>query len=80
LIELQRAPTACDQKKAVLEKYRKDWDGRVLPLLKPYQSFRGCGGFFKNQDCWPCLHKDKYLDGLIKEINARLKAAPPQPQ
>ena len=73
-IEFMKA-NGCDQKKTVLERFRKDLDARILPYLRPLTATRGCGGFFKNQDCWPCLHKDKYLDGLIKEIDARTKAS-----
>jgi hypothetical protein len=76
-LELMKANT-CDAKKKTLETYRKDLDARVLPFLRPLTATRGCGTFFKNQDCWPCLHAAKYLDTLIKEIEAKTKAAPPK--
>ncbi|MEO7093950.1 MAG: hypothetical protein ABI175_11915, partial [Polyangiales bacterium] len=73
-LELMKAGN-CDAKKKVMETYRKDLDQRVLPFLKPLTATRGCGSFFKNQDCWPCLHAAKYLDTLIKEIETRVKAS-----
>ena len=72
-LEVAKA-TGCEPKKAAIEKYRKDFDARVLPLLRPLQTATGCGSFFKNKDCWPCLHAAKYLDTVIKEIEARTKA------
>ena len=72
-LELMKANN-CDAKHKVLDTYRKDLDQRVLPYLKPLTATRGCGSFFKNQDCWPCLHAGKYLDTVIKEIEARVKA------
>jgi serine/threonine protein kinase len=73
-LELMKAGS-CDAKHKVLDTYRKDLDARVLPFLKPLTATRGCGSFFKNQDCWPCLHAAKYLDTVIKEIEARVKAS-----
>ncbi len=71
-IELRAAP-GCPAKKAAIEKYRADLDSRAMPILKPLTSTRGCGGFFKKDDCWPCLHEKGFLDAVIKEIEERGK-------
>jgi len=71
-IELRAAP-GCPAKKAAIEKYRADLDSRALTILKPLTSTRGCGGFFKKDDCWPCLHEKGFLDTVIKEIEERGK-------
>ncbi len=72
VLELMKTGS-CDGKKKVLDTYRKDLDARALPLLRPLTATTGCGPFFKNKDCWPCLHAAKYLDTVLKEIEARSK-------
>jgi serine/threonine-protein kinase len=69
LMDMRDAKT-CEQKKAILPDARDHGDARMIPLLTPLESARGCG-FFGHGDCHPCLHKDHALSETIQAIKAR---------
>jgi serine/threonine-protein kinase len=73
-LELKEAPNVCATRRSIIDNYRKDLDARSLPFLKQWLPRTGCGGFFKNADCWPCLHENKLLETVVKEIEDRAKA------
>jgi serine/threonine-protein kinase len=73
-----RSAGGCAQKKAVIEKYRADFDARALPLLSPLRAQSGCG-FLRNRDCFPCLREGKFLETVYKEVEDRTKPAEPAP-
>jgi tRNA A-37 threonylcarbamoyl transferase component Bud32 len=76
-IDLRSGSGTCAHKRQTLEKYRADLDQRVLVQLKYFQTkTSGCGGFFRNGDCYACLREGKFLDTLVKELDDRLKPAP----
>jgi serine/threonine-protein kinase len=65
---------SCDQRHALLADVRDKGDTRMLPLLQPYESTRGCG-FFGRSDCYPCMHKDRDLVDTVQALQDRaLKA------
>lgn len=68
---LSKSSHNCKEKRALLEKHRSDFDARALPYLRPLLTRRGCGGFFRMNDCWPCLRNDQLVENLIKEIEQR---------
>jgi hypothetical protein len=72
-LELRSSPPGCGARKAVIEKYRDTFDTTALPLLKPLTHTKGCGGFFKTSDCWPCLREDNLLNKVIAGIEERAK-------
>jgi len=65
---------SCEQRHALLADVRDKGDSRMLPLLQPYESTRGCG-FFGRSDCYPCMHKDRDLVDTVQAVQDRaLKA------
>jgi serine/threonine protein kinase len=74
LLSFREART-CEQKHALLEVVRDSGDARLLPLLQPYESARGCG-FLGRNDCSPCMHRDHLLDEARQAILARTKPQP----
>ncbi len=73
-LELRSMPFACKDKKVVLEKWKDQLDATALPVLKPLTKTTGCGGFFKRDDCWPCLRDDRFLEKIIQGIEERSKS------
>ncbi len=73
-LELRSMPFACKDKKVVLEKWKDQLDSTALPVLKPLTKTTGCGGFFKRDDCWPCLRDDRFLEKIIQGIEERSKS------
>ncbi|MBV9948532.1 MAG: serine/threonine protein kinase, partial [Myxococcales bacterium] len=68
LLDFREAKT-CEEKRALLERARDEGDQRLLGVLQPLESTRGCG-FFGRSDCYPCLRKDHQLveaRGAIEE-------------
>jgi eukaryotic-like serine/threonine-protein kinase len=61
----------CEAKHDLLGRAKDHGDARVLSSLKPLKSTRGCGGFMRRGDCWPCLRKDSALEDAITAIEAR---------
>jgi eukaryotic-like serine/threonine-protein kinase len=68
-----REAKTCDQKHALLEAVRDRGDARLLPLLVPYESARGCG-FLGRNDCYPCMHRDHQIEEARQAIFERAKA------
>ncbi len=66
-----RDAKTCDQKHDLLDDARDKGDGRMVPMLQPYLSTRGCG-FLSRSDCYPCLHRDHLLQEAIQAINDRV--------
>ncbi len=69
LLAMHDAKT-CEQKRELLDEARDSGDARLLPVLQPYESTRGCG-FFGRSDCYPCLHRDHALHDAIHAIEDR---------
>ncbi len=72
-LELRNMPFACKDKRVILEKWKDQLDANALPVLKPLTKATGCGGFFKRDDCWPCLREDRFLEKIITGIEERAK-------
>jgi serine/threonine-protein kinase len=71
LIAFRDAKT-CEQKHGLLETVRDRGDARILPVLQPYESGRGCG-FLGTKDCYPCMHRDHLLEEAKQAINERAR-------
>jgi serine/threonine-protein kinase len=69
LLDMRDAKT-CDQKRELLTDAKDHGDARLIPLLTPLESTRGCG-FLGHGDCQPCLHRDHALAETIKAIQDR---------
>ena len=65
-----RGANSCSSKKALFDDASKVGDGETLAVLRTYTPTRGCG-FLGTRDCWPCMHKDGSLAGVIHDIEAR---------
>jgi serine/threonine-protein kinase len=61
---------SCEQRHALLADVRDKADTRMLPLLQPFESTRGCG-FFGRSDCYPCMHKDRDLVDAVQAVQDR---------
>ncbi|MGA2447804.1 MAG: protein kinase [Polyangiaceae bacterium] len=70
-----RESKGCDQKHALLDRARTQGDSRLMPLLQPLESKRGCG-FLARSDCYPCMRHDTMLADAIAAISARAPASP----
>ena len=66
---------SCEQRHALLADVRDRGDTRMLPLLQPYESTRGCG-FFGRSDCYPCMHKDRDLVDAVQAVQDRTMKTP----
>jgi serine/threonine-protein kinase len=64
----------CDAKHDLLDDAKLKGDARLLGVLQPYVSTRGCG-FLSRSDCYPCMHHDKALSDAITAITARSQQA-----
>jgi tRNA A-37 threonylcarbamoyl transferase component Bud32 len=69
LLDFRDAKT-CDDRHALLDRARDQGDSRLLSVLKPYESTRGCG-FLGRSDCYPCMHKDRAVTDAIASIQTR---------
>ncbi len=72
-----RDAKTCDQKHALLQDAADKGDGRMLSVLQPYLSSRGCG-FLGRSDCYPCMHHDTALRDAIQSITDRVSRAQQQ--
>jgi serine/threonine-protein kinase len=71
------APMTCTDRLSALKKYEPDFDDAVLPILRQWDARTGCG-FFRNTDCWPCLHDAQSpLDHIVNSLSERSKKAKP---
>ena len=70
-----RAAPTCEQKHALLEEARDQADARMISILQPYESARGCG-FLGQGDCYPCMHRDHLLQDAKQAISDRLAKQP----
>ena len=70
-----REAKSCDQKHALLDRARTQGDARLLPMLQPLESKRGCG-FLSHSDCYPCMRRDAMLADAVAAISARAPANP----
>jgi serine/threonine-protein kinase len=73
ILDFREAKT-CDAKRGLLERARDQGDARLLSILPPYESTRGCG-FLGTTDCYPCLHKDRTLREAMTAIQERAAKA-----
>jgi serine/threonine-protein kinase len=69
LLDFRDART-CDEKHALLDRARDQGDARLLSVLQPYGSSRGCG-FLGRSDCYPCMHRDRMLEDAKAAIEER---------
>jgi serine/threonine-protein kinase len=60
----------CDARKSLIDRAHDQGDARLIPILTPLESSRGCG-FLGAVDCFPCLHKDHALHEAITAIQDR---------
>ena len=65
-----RDAKTCELKRALLADIRDKGDSRILALLQPYESTRGCG-FLGHADCYPCLHRDRDLADALQALQDR---------
>jgi hypothetical protein len=72
LLDLRDAKD-CDAKRAAAERAATQGDARAVAELKTLSKRYGCGRRGR-YDCWPCLHKDGFLDDVIARIEARSRA------
>jgi eukaryotic-like serine/threonine-protein kinase len=66
-----RATKSCKARKELLERVKEHGDARMLDLLTPMKSARGCG-FLGTRDCWSCVRKDAALDEALDAVQARV--------
>jgi serine/threonine protein kinase len=69
LLDFREAKT-CEAKRALLDRAHDHGDARLLVILQPYTTSRGCG-FLGQRDCYPCMHKDTALRDAISAIEER---------
>jgi serine/threonine protein kinase len=69
LLDFRDART-CDEKHSLLDRARDQGDARLLSVLQPYESSRGCG-FLGRSDCYPCMHRDRMLEDARAAIEER---------
>jgi serine/threonine protein kinase len=74
LLDLREA-RGCEGKHAILERARDQGDARLLPMLEPWNSTRGCG-FLNAADCYPCMRKDSLLSDATSAIGQRAARGP----
>jgi serine/threonine protein kinase len=65
-----RDAKSCDDKHGLLERARDQGDARLLSMLQAYESTRGCG-FLGRSDCYPCMHRDRWLSDARSAIEER---------
>jgi serine/threonine protein kinase len=65
-----RDAKSCEDKHSLLERARDQGDARLLSMLQPYESTRGCG-FLGRSDCYPCMHRDRMLGDARSAIEER---------
>jgi serine/threonine-protein kinase len=65
-----RDAKACDDKHALLERARDHGDARLLSVMQPFESTRGCG-FLGRSDCYPCMRKDRLFGEAKSAIEER---------
>jgi serine/threonine-protein kinase len=65
-----RDAKSCEDKHSLLERARDQGDARLLSMLQPYESTRGCG-FLGRSDCYPCMHRDRLLTDARSVIEER---------
>jgi serine/threonine-protein kinase len=75
LLDFRDAKT-CEAKHALLDRAMEQGDSRMLAVLQPYESPRGCG-FLGVSDCYPCMHRDKQLRDAMSAIEDRTARAAP---
>jgi serine/threonine protein kinase len=75
LLDFRDAKT-CEAKRALLDRARTQGDARMIAVLQPYETTRGCG-FLGVSDCYPCMHKDKLLREAMSAIDERASRASP---
>jgi serine/threonine protein kinase len=69
LLDFRDAKT-CEDKHSLLERALEQGDARMLSVLQPYESTRGCG-FLGRSDCYACMHKDHLLGDAKSAIEER---------
>jgi serine/threonine-protein kinase len=75
LLDFRDAKT-CEAKHSLLERARDQGDARLVTILQPYESTRGCG-FLGVSDCYPCMHRDKQLRDAVSAIEDRASKGTP---
>jgi eukaryotic-like serine/threonine-protein kinase len=75
LLDFRDAKT-CEAKHSLLERARDQGDARLIAVLQPYESTRGCG-FLGVSDCYPCMHRDKQLRDAVSAIEERASKGAP---
>ncbi len=75
LLDFRDAKT-CEAKHSLLERAREQGDARLIAVLHPYESARGCG-FLGVSDCYPCMHRDKQLRDAVSAIEERASKGAP---
>jgi serine/threonine-protein kinase len=75
LLDFRDAKT-CEEKHDLLERARDDGDSRLIPILQPYATARGCG-FLGRSDCYPCMHRDHLVAEAMTAIQDRIARAAP---
>jgi serine/threonine protein kinase len=75
LLDFRDAKT-CEAKHSLLERAHDQGDARLIAILQPYESTRGCG-FLGVSDCYPCMHRDKQLRDAVSAIEERASKGTP---
>ncbi len=70
-----RNTAGCEGKYKLLSRVKTDGDGRMLKLLQPLFTSRGCG-IFGLGDCWGCMRRGggQLLSSTVKEIEERIRS------